>query len=295
MLKGQAKQWGATWPTPHGFNGQDKDGGYGTGGEFEKFCKLWATPDTFNRKSRKALTASTDNGRRSGGGNSSPPGLEQMAELHAGAMPPEMEGIALPPATRSLIASLWATPSAGVFNDAESPESWHQRADALKQKGINGNGAGTPLGIQAQESAALWSTPASRDYRGANTAESQLRRKGNETRTQQLANQVVHEWADPTTLPAWLPCPCCEDFLCTIHRMHAHDCECPAIEEWETDPYTAGPASPQAPVTETAGSDSSSSTPTSRLQLNERFVEVLMNLPPGWTCVCARASTGSGV
>lgn len=32
------------WPTPYGFNGQDKDGGYGTGGKIEKFCKLWATP-----------------------------------------------------------------------------------------------------------------------------------------------------------------------------------------------------------------------------------------------------------
>lgn len=40
--------------------------------------------------------------------------------------------------------------------------------------------------------------------------------------------------------PAWVPCPCCEEFLCTIRRCHAHECDCPPIEEWEVDPYTSG-------------------------------------------------------
>jgi hypothetical protein len=65
----------------------------------------WPTPDLTNRKSAKAMTASTDNGRRSGGGNSSPPGLEQVAELACGVMPEEMIGIELPPATRQILAS----------------------------------------------------------------------------------------------------------------------------------------------------------------------------------------------
>lgn len=94
----------------------------------------WPTPDTFNRKSRKALTASTDNARRSGGGNPSPPGLEQVAELHSGQIPPEMEGIDLPPKTRRLIdgerkgelllagqAQQWITPVA--HDDNKSPEA----------------------------------------------------------------------------------------------------------------------------------------------------------------------------
>ena len=39
--------------------------------------------------------------------------------------------------------------------------------------------------------------------------------------------------------PAWLPCDDgCDDFWCRIHDMHAYDCDCPAIEAWETDPYT---------------------------------------------------------
>lgn len=57
----------------------------------------WETPQTRGRKSAKALTASTENGRRSGGGNSSTPGLEQQAELAAGTMPREMVGVALAP------------------------------------------------------------------------------------------------------------------------------------------------------------------------------------------------------
>ena len=44
--------------------------------------------------------------------------------------------------------------------------------------------------------------------------------------------------------PAWIPCPCCENFLCTIHGMHAHDCPCPPVDEWPTDPY----ADPQPAV-----------------------------------------------
>jgi DNA-binding phage protein len=42
-------------------------------------------------------------------------------------------------------------------------------------------------------------------------------------------------------LDPWIPCPCCDCYLCTIHGAHAHDCPCPPIEEWETDPYGAEP------------------------------------------------------
>lgn len=40
--------------------------------------------------------------------------------------------------------------------------------------------------------------------------------------------------------PAWVPCPGCDDFWCVIHQQHAHDCPCPAVEEWDVDPYSAG-------------------------------------------------------
>ena len=35
----------------------------------------------------------------------------------------------------------------------------------------------------------------------------------------------------------WLPCGGCEDFYCTRHDAHVYDCECPEIQDWETDPY----------------------------------------------------------
>lgn len=41
--------------------------------------------------------------------------------------------------------------------------------------------------------------------------------------------------------PAWILCGCCDDYLCTIHAgEHAYDCECPALEDWACDPYSAG-------------------------------------------------------
>ena len=47
--------------------------------------------------------------------------------------------------------------------------------------------------------------------------------------------------------PAWQRCECCDDFWCNIHEMHTGDCDCPPIDEWETDPYgnqIEGPAQP---------------------------------------------------
>tara|TARA_R110002126_G_scaffold176495_1_gene325132 strand:- start:302 stop:733 length:432 start_codon:yes stop_codon:yes gene_type:complete len=66
-----------------------------------------------NRKSRKAMTASTENGRRSGGGNSSTPGLEQAVEMSEGILPKELKGMSsdqVGPATRRL----WPTPRAST-------------------------------------------------------------------------------------------------------------------------------------------------------------------------------------
>jgi DNA (cytosine-5)-methyltransferase 1 len=40
-----------------------------------------------------------------------------------------------------------------------------------------------------------------------------------------------------TPRPAWIPCECCENYICTIHGMHAYECPCPPVEEWISDPY----------------------------------------------------------
>jgi hypothetical protein len=42
---------------------------------------------------------------------------------------------------------------------------------------------------------------------------------------------------------AWVPCVGgCGDYWCRLHDQHAHECECPPLEEWPVllDPYTNG-------------------------------------------------------
>jgi hypothetical protein len=44
-------------------------------------------------------------------------------------------------------------------------------------------------------------------------------------------------------VPAWIPCPDCDDFFCTLHGSHVADCPCPDIDSWAQDgldPYTVG-------------------------------------------------------
>jgi hypothetical protein len=57
---------------------------------------------------------------------------------------------------------LWPTPSASVANDGEKPDTWLARAEKLKAKKMNGNGAGMPLTIAVQ----MWPTPTKSDGMG---------------------------------------------------------------------------------------------------------------------------------
>jgi len=41
-------------------------------------------------------------------------------------------------------------------------------------------------------------------------------------------------------VPIWQRCQCCEDYWCNIHHMHAYDCDCPPIEDFEVYPYEPG-------------------------------------------------------
>ena len=54
---------------------------------------------------------------------------------------------------------MWPTPNASALNEHETPESFAARAETLKAKGYNGNGASMPLGVAAQQ----WATPTSHD------------------------------------------------------------------------------------------------------------------------------------
>ena len=48
---------------------------------------------------------------------------------------------------------------------------------------------------------------------------------------------------DPEPITPWTPCACCDNYICNIHGMHAHDCPCPPVDEWEArgeSPYISG-------------------------------------------------------
>ncbi len=84
-------------------------------------------------------------------------------------------------------ALMWPTPDASVMNDGESPETFLARRERLKAKGINGNGAGTPLTIASQ----LWPTPAARDFRSGEASEA------THDRNSRPLNEVATLWATP--------------------------------------------------------------------------------------------------
>ena len=93
--------------------------------------------------------------------------------------------------TGGIASSSWPTPDAYVSNDRESPESFHTRRETLRAKGINGNGAGTPLAIASKQ----WPTLAARDWRsGEASPETMARNAGslNEIATQQSATPTGH-------------------------------------------------------------------------------------------------------
>lgn len=84
---------------------------------------------------------------------------------------------------------------------------------------------------------------------------------------------------------AWIPCPDCDDFWCNIHEMHTGDCECPPIDEWETDPYGMqldGPAARQTIVQMDQGG-TVSALKVRRLTPTE--CERLQGFPDGYTLV----------
>jgi hypothetical protein len=113
-------------------------------------------------------------------------------------------------------AQQWPTPNALVSNDGETPETWRARAESLKEKGYNGNGAGMPLAIASQlwgtprvgnnhgsgnnradpkrrleDQAFMWATPASRDFRAGDASEETLNKNA------RPLNEQATNWPTP--------------------------------------------------------------------------------------------------
>jgi hypothetical protein len=78
-----------------------------------------------------------------------------------------------------------------------------------------------------------WVTPSARDWKDTI---GMAQKAGARKRLDQTPRQAAAA-IDP---PAWMRCLCCDEFICTVHGDHVADCECPPIDEWETDPYAPG-------------------------------------------------------
>lgn len=75
-----------------------------------------------------------------------------------------------------------------------------------------------------------WATPAARDWKDT---PGMALRSGKRRRMDHTPRQA----AGAIFPPAWMPCLCCDDFLCTIHGLHVADCTCPPVDDWAAPPY----------------------------------------------------------
>jgi hypothetical protein len=178
--------------------------------------------------------------------------------------------------TTAVMASSWPTPNAGLLNYDEQPEPWRARAETLKAKRINGNGAGLPLGIAAQEAVSMWSTPRSSD--GEKGGPNQKWGAGGAP----LPAQAVRLWGTPgiaDTMGGYLS------------RSGARSDE--LLMKWQAQALASSLSGHPAPASETPGLPSSRTGRTLRPQLSALFVEWLLLGADllGWTCVCAIEAT----
>lgn len=245
----------------------------------------WATPQTANRKSARAMTRSSNNGRRSGGGQSSPPGLEQMAEMASGQMPPEMVGLDLPPATQELIRAMWSTPSVADTTGGRKARSGDRSGEML-------NNSLAPL-VSAM---ATWATPRVEMSRALGNPKHITANRGKGF----IEDQVV-AWPGPVlglldrgTSPAGASSPRTAPNFYQRYRAttdSALRCEMRALRRIARDrrPISTlkrdkdGRWKADRPSGWTPGPASLFIRPAFRRQLNPRFVEWLMSWPPGLT------------
>lgn len=183
----------------------------------------------------------------------------------------------------------WSTPRVSAERNSRSSmtRDGHWAAPSLEQmaelsmgvlpREFESEGELTPQARRIWESGRQWSTPSVADTTGGH-----LSRGGNRSNEMLLRGQAravaASLWSTPTAN---------EDSYRLQGDSQASKMLEPQARRW------AGLDSHQGQTTRTAGADSSPSTPTSSLQLNERFVEALMGLPAGWTDCAASATPSS--
>ena len=137
------------------------------------------TPATMNGKSTRAMTSSTENGRRSGGGQSSPPGLEEVASILSGDWPDHMPPVdQLPPSTLRMLP----TPTAQAAKHGSTPD--------MTANGFGSNLWDLPHLLPTPTAAGSGSTP-----------ESHLARKPGRTQVTDLTVLVEHGLIGASTPP----------------------------------------------------------------------------------------------
>lgn len=177
----------------------------------------------------------------------------------------------------------WPTPAAGMPNDGEEPETWRARADLLKAKGMNGNGAGMPLAIAAKQ----WRTPRSHEV-----GEYQFEKGNKETPTPTLTGQA-NNWPTPTASDGGEKVTeASRQGRCLLRE--AQQWSTPSVADVQGGRKTRSGerngemlmngqaeqlSSRLDPMMTTVGEAHS----RPRRSLNPLFVEWLMGWPPGWT------------
>jgi hypothetical protein len=198
----------------------------------------------------------------------------------------------------------WPTPSAALTNDQEEPETFLARQEALKAKGINGNGAGTPLTMAAK----LWPTPEGiRDAKSSGTRALLERRQAESARGQPLVEVACH-WPSPQARdadnrgadPARVGDPArhggynLDDWAAAWPTQRACSGERSSglnrtemVRAWTTPPWSH----PDHQTGNDGPKSLREAMASRRLSLNPSFVEWLMGWPLGWTD-CGSPVTG---
>ncbi len=249
---------------------------------FPTCCKTWQEWVTERRGAwRQRVNAAR---RTSGKGSSSWPTISVKKSKNSVGKSQEHRN-SIPLGTMAAMQS-WPTPNAQVSQDGESPETWLKRKEAMKAKGYNGNGCGTPLTIAVQlhgqaapasssslgSHQGLWPTP--EGMAGGKTS------RGGNRKDELLLSGMVKQWATPQAHDAQGP-----KTLEQIAAMRAKGHGVKNLNEqacWGTPTardHKSGRGNEDRQYEEL--------TPMVERQqsgkLNPRWVETLMGLPIGWT------------
>ena len=210
--------------------------------------------------------------------------------------------------------SLWQRIPSGFSTMMEAARS-EDSSGRLPRSGMYANGTLSPLPTLVHRTkgiaSGLWPTPTVFHALRGNHDEplqAYLQRvqdhKDGKTKGKPGPSLGVAVRLKSQTAPAWILCPCCDAYLCTIHDMHVHDCTCPPIEEWHQSPYLPRTIWPtptardyKGPCWNTPARDcldhavergetknkTFPKPPEDGGRLNPAWVEWLMGYPPGWT------------